>query len=168
MDLFLMRHAEAESRDLYPEDRLRPLTESGRQQQQRVVHALAPLLQPLHHLLSSPFVRARQTADIVAAALPCTPAVEETPMLAEACTVGTVLNLLQGYRRDARLLCVGHEPHMSQLSAAFLDGEGRSAIAFQAGSVLGLSFSGHPAPRGGTLRFFLRPADVLLLLGIAV
>lgn len=165
MELFLMRHAEAESRDLYPEDRLRPLTEHGRQQQQRVVRALAPLLQPLHHLLSSPFVRARQTADIVAAAVPCATAVEETEVLAEECTVGAVLNLLQGYPRDARLLCVGHEPYMSKLSATFLDGEGRSAIAFQAGSVLGLSFSGHPTLGWGTLRFFLQPADVLLLPG---
>jgi hypothetical protein len=55
---------------------------------------------------------------------------------------------------------------MSKLSAVFLDGEGRSTIAFQAGAVLGLAFSGFPMPGRGTLRFFLRPADVLLLPGV--
>lgn len=162
MELFFMRHAEAESAARYAEDRQRPLTEHGRQQQQHVVHALAPLLQPLDHLLSSPLLRARQTADITAAAVQCATPVEETSVLAENCTVGAVLTLLQSYRRDARILCVGHEPNMSKLSAVFLDGDGHSAVAFQPGSVLGLTFSGHPMSGRGALRFFLRPEDVLL------
>jgi phosphohistidine phosphatase len=166
MELFFMRHAEAESRDLYPDDRQRPLTERGRQQQERVVSALVPLLQPLHYLLSSPLRRARQTADIVTTVVHGSPAVEETSVLAGDYTLGTVLDLLQRYPRDARILCVGHEPHMSKLSAVFLDGEGRSTIAFQAGAVLGLTFSGPPTPGRGTLRFFLRPADALLLPGV--
>ena len=165
MELFFMRHAEAERRELYPDDRQRPLTALGRQRHQCVVRALMPLLQPLDHLLSSPVLRARQTAEIVAAAVPCATAMQETSVLAEACTVGAVLHLLQGYPHQARILCVGHEPNMSKLSAVFLDGEGRSAIAFQAGSILGLTFSGYPTPGQGTLRFFLRPADVLLLEG---
>jgi phosphohistidine phosphatase len=166
MELFLMRHAEAESRDLYPDDGERPLTERGRQQQERVVSALIPLLQPLHYLLSSPLRRARQTAAIVATAMQGGPVVEETSVLAGDCTLGTVLDLLHRYPRDARLLCVGHEPHMSKLSAVFLDGEGHSTIAFQAGALLGLTFSGHPTPGRGTLRVFLRPAEVLLLPGM--
>jgi phosphohistidine phosphatase len=163
MELFFMRHAEAESRDLYADDRQRPLTPLGHQQHQRVVRALKSLLQPLDHLLTSPVLRARQTAEIVAATVSCATAVQETSVLAEACTVDAVLQLLQGYPHQARLLCVGHEPHMSKLSAVLLDGEGHSAIAFQVGSLLALTFSDYPIPGQGTLRFFLRPADVLLL-----
>jgi hypothetical protein len=44
-----------------------------------------------------------------------------------------------------------------------LDGEGRSAIAFQPGAVLGLTFQSHPVLGRGTLRFFLRPVDILAL-----
>ena len=158
-----MRHAEAERPGFCAEDRQRPLTETGRQDQERVVRLLAPLLQPLDHLLTSPFLRARQTADITAAAVSCAQPVEETAILAEDCTVGNVVNLLHGYAGDARLLCVGHEPNMSRLSAVFLDGDGHSAIAFQPGSVMGLTFHGHPLPGRGTLRFFFRPADLLSL-----
>jgi len=163
MDLFFMRHAEAERSTRYAEDRQRPLTEKGQREQQVVVRCLAPLLQPLDHLLSSPFLRARQTADITAAAVRCATPVEETSILAEDCTIGAVLHLLQAYPRDARILCVGHQPHMSGLSAIFLDGAGHSSMAFQPGSVLGLTFAGHPIAGRGTLRFFLRSADLLRL-----
>jgi phosphohistidine phosphatase len=164
MDLLFMRHAEAERRDLYPDDHQRPLTAKGQHEQRLVVRALLPLLQPLDYLLSSPLLRARQTADIVAEALRFAGQVEQTPVLGGACAVGSVLDLLQGYPRQARILCVGHEPDMSRLCAIFLDGEGRSAMAFQAGAVLGLTFTGHPMPGRGILRFFLRPTDVLALL----
>jgi phosphohistidine phosphatase len=164
MNVFFMRHAEAEPRQHYADDFRRPLTAQGREQQRLVVRALAPILRPLDHLLSSPLVRARQTADIVADTLQFPGQVEETPVLGADCTVGAVLRLLQRYPRQARLLCVGHEPDMSRLSAIFLDGEGHSAMAFQPGTVISLSFSGHPAPGRGTLRFFLLPAEVLALM----
>ena len=164
MHLFFMRHAEAEPRQPSADDFQRPLTAQGRAQQRLVVRALAPILQPLDHLLSSPLVRARQTADIVTDTLRFPGPVEETPVLGADCTIGAVLQLLQGYPHQARLLCVGHEPDMSRLSAIFLDGEGRSAMAFQPGTLIGLSFPGHPAPGRGSLRFFLPPAEVLALL----
>jgi phosphohistidine phosphatase len=108
-------------------------------------------------------VRARQTADIVAAALAFSGNIEETAVLGTDCTVDAVLELLHQYPHRARLLCVGHEPDMSRLSALFLDGAGRSAMAFQPGTVIGLSFAGHPTPGSGTLRVFLRPTEALTL-----
>jgi phosphohistidine phosphatase len=163
MELFLMRHAEAEPREHYGADEQRPLTDAGRATQRRVAQALSPLLLPLGHLLSSPILRARQTADIVAEALPFTGQIEETSVLGSECTVGAILHLLQGYPPHVRILGVGHEPHMSQISAVFLDGEGHSTIAFQPGSVIGLTFQGRPMPGRGTLRCFLRPVEVLAL-----
>jgi phosphohistidine phosphatase len=158
-----MRHAEAESPRRYAEDRLRPLTAQGQARHQVVARALSPLLQPLDHLLTSPFLRARQTADIMAAALTCASPVAETPFLADACTIDNVLSLLQDYPQDARILCVGHQPYVSRLAAVFLDGEGRSAFAFEPGSAIGITFQAYPAPGAGLLRFFLRPTDLLLL-----
>jgi phosphohistidine phosphatase len=164
MELFFMRHGIAESPERYVDDSQRPLTEQGRRDQRRVVQVLLPLLDPLDHLLSSPLLRARQTADIVADALQFGGRIEETSILAGDCTVGAVLDLLQGYPPTARILCTSHEPHMSRLAAVFLDGEGRSAIAFQPGSLMGLTFNGQPTVGRGTLRVFLRPANVLAIL----
>ena len=161
MELFLMRHAEAEAPDFNSEDRLRSLTEFGYRQHQQVVQNLVPLLQPLDHLLASPFRRARQTADLTAAAIACATPIEETSILADDFTLGSILHLLQTYAANTRILCIGHEPHMSRLTAVFLDGEGRSTVAFQPGSVAGFTFRGHPQPGQGLLRCFLQPQDVL-------
>lgn len=161
MELFFMRHGEAEPRERYQEDQQRPLTSTGRETQRQVACALRPILQPLNHLLSSPILRARQTADIVAEALQFAGSIEETNLLGSECTVGAVLQLLQDYPHTARILCVGHEPDMSQLSAALLDGEGRSALSFQPGSVISLVFQRQPELGRGTLRLFLRPSDLL-------
>ncbi len=163
MELFLMRHAVADSPQFYDRDWQRPLTEQGAQQHHQAIRVLAPLLTPLDHLLTSPLVRARQTADITATAVACASPIEETSILGEDCSLGNILHLLGQYALDARLLCIGHEPHMSRLSAVFLDGEGRSGIRFQPGAVIGMSFRGHPQPGGGVLRFFIQPADVLQL-----
>ena len=161
MELFLMRHGVAAAQSPYVDDDQRPLTPQGEQQQRLVVQALTPLLQPLDHLLSSPLRRARQTADIVAETLQLRGAVEETSVLARDCSMLALLRRLEAYPRQARLLCVGHEPHMSRLAVGFLAEQGRGAIAFQPGSVIGLAFPGAPAPGNGMLLFFLRPVDVL-------
>ena len=102
MELFFMRHAEAEPRDRYRDDHQRPLTDAGRETQCRMVRALLPVLQPLDALLSSPILRARQTAEIVVETLKFVGTIEETHVLGGNCTVGAVLALLQGYPRSAR------------------------------------------------------------------
>jgi phosphohistidine phosphatase len=165
MELFLMRHADAGRPDplRYPDDHQRPLSERGNREHRRLARALMPVLQPLDRILSSPLLRARQTADLVAEALQCPARVEETAILGSECTVGRFIGLLENHPRDARMLCVGHEPAMSRLAAVFLDGDGLSTIAFVPGSVLGLTFAGHPAPGRGTLRLFLRPPELLTL-----
>ncbi len=98
MELFLMRHGIAASPQFYDgSDRQRPLTEEGTQQHEEVIRILAPLLQPLDHLLTSPYIRARQTANITAAAVTCANPVEETDLLADDCTLGNVIHLLKQY-----------------------------------------------------------------------
>jgi phosphohistidine phosphatase len=163
LELFLLRHArpEAPNSERYSDDRQRPLTEAGRQEHRRVIRAVVPLLQPLDYILSSPLVRARQTADLTAEGLSWNGQVQETSVLGEAYTTGAVLALLDNYAPQARLLCIGHAPDMGRLAAFLLDGEGRSRIDFQQGALMGLSFIGVPMPGRGTLCFFLRPADVL-------
>jgi phosphohistidine phosphatase len=163
MELFLLRHARAEDSHLYSHDQQRPLSEIGRREQIHIAQVLAPLLRPLDYVLSSPLIRARQTADITAAALQFSQIIVETSALGENCTVGGVMALLEQYPPQSRLLCVGHEPFMSRLSAVFLDGAGHSMTDFQRSAIIGLHFPGHPAPGMGTLHLFLRPADMLAL-----
>ena len=71
MKVFLVRHAiaHARSRARWPNDALRPLTPAGKRKFRKAARGLATALPTSAALLSSPFVRARQTAELLAAAL---------------------------------------------------------------------------------------------------
>src|SRR5438093_1192036 len=68
-ELYLIRHAIAEERgEKWPDDNKRPLTEEGIARMRKAAHGLARVGVTLDAVLTSPLVRARQTAEIVAAA----------------------------------------------------------------------------------------------------
>ena len=69
MQLILMRHALAEERsDRWPDDGKRPLTKEGERKHRSISEALRRMGVAFDEILSSPLVRARQTADITARA----------------------------------------------------------------------------------------------------
>ncbi|HEX4469200.1 MAG TPA: phosphoglycerate mutase family protein, partial [Gemmatimonadaceae bacterium] len=73
MDLLVIRHAIAEDKERFAasgrNDDLRPLTEEGRSKMRRAAQGLRTVVGRIAHLASSPLVRARETAEIVAPAL---------------------------------------------------------------------------------------------------
>src|SRR6185503_13585191 len=68
MELYLLRHAIAVQRGTpgYDDDSQRPLTDEGRKKMKKIVKALSGLNLELDTILSSPYVRARDTAKILA------------------------------------------------------------------------------------------------------
>src|SRR5438046_7785006 len=69
-ELYLVRHGLAQERgDMWPDDSKRPLTEEGMSGMQKATRGLARLGVSLDVVLTSPLVRARQTAEIVAGGL---------------------------------------------------------------------------------------------------
>ena len=88
MKLLLLRHAVAEDRATFAasgkEDRLRPLTEEGRKKMRRIGDALAGLLPELALIATSPYTRARESAEILARAFPERPVLSEIAELAPA------------------------------------------------------------------------------------
>jgi 8-oxo-dGTP diphosphatase len=101
--VLLIRHAKAGDRERWHgDDRLRPLTRSGRRQAEALVEQLAEY--PIGRILSSPYVRCVQTVEPLAAAraLP----IEETDALAEGAGTGPLRRLL-GEVGDAALCTHG-------------------------------------------------------------
>ena len=107
-------------------------------------------------VLTSPLVRARQTADILAAALQPHPPIVETGALAPGAAPQAVLDVLAGHGRRHRIALVGHEPDLGRL-AARLAGFGRP-LPFKKGAVCRIDFPASPPVPPGTLRWFLPPA----------
>lgn len=122
----------------------RSLTDDGRRAIERVVTFLAPLNLQLDRIEHSDKLRARQTAEVLAASLRPANGAVETPGLAPTDDVEPVRQRLQQESHNGML--VGHLPFLSKLASRLLGLEAeRPAVRFQYGSVVRLERddSGH-------------------------
>jgi len=162
MEILLIRHAKAESRDAaaWPDDDLRPLTAEGRTEQRGATRAMKKMGVRFDFLVTSPLQRARETADIVAKGYrwPELPQVAEE--LGHGYAVAAIVKLLAKFPPGATVALVGHEPDLSSLAGALVTRDGRLNIAVKKSGVVGIAFDG-PADEGkGTLLFHLKPGHL--------
>ena len=101
MTVLLVRHATAGKSTSAPDDHLRPLDDRGWEQAEKLVHTLAPY--GVQRILTSPYVRCRQTVESLARALGM-PA-EDRPELAEGSTTEDVLRLVGSLDGETAVLC---------------------------------------------------------------
>src|SRR4051812_50182589 len=98
-ELYLIRHGIAEERgDAWPDDAKRPLSEEGMTRMRKSMRGLARLELTIDVLLTSPLVRTRQTAEIVAAALDPKPAIVAVDSLAPGGSPAGIFSHLEEHR----------------------------------------------------------------------
>ena len=116
VELYLVRHAHAgdPARWTGPDDR-RPLSAKGRLQAQALGRRLAALQVGVDVIVSSPKLRAQQTADLIAQALGLTVRLDER--LGGALTIGTLERLIDDVGDPRSVMVVGHDPDLSELAA---------------------------------------------------
>jgi phosphohistidine phosphatase len=163
--LILMRHADAGAADprRWPDDRDRPLTDAGRREHAAVAEALRRMGVRFDRLLTSPLVRARETAEITAGIYGGAPAPEPTDLLAVEVAPRAMLAGLAAMETET-LLCVGHEPALSGLIALLIARDGGASVDMEKSGVALIDCSGPAAPGRGLLRMHLRPRELLRLL----
>lgn len=163
MKILLVRHAKAEDKTIFARsgrpDAERPLTKHGKKEMRRVAKGLKSEVPRLDRLVSSPLLRARQTADILHDRYG-SPAITEHEGLAPG---GNFTSLLRWIRRQksARVIAlVGHEPDLSRLLCWFLDGGKNSFVRMKKPSAALLEFASLPQPGGGILLWHLKPSQL--------
>jgi phosphohistidine phosphatase len=123
MRLYLLRHgAAADSEEWRGSDFDRPLTEKGRDRIAREAKALDALELGLDAIVTSPLVRARQTAAIVADVLGMRDRLVEDERLGPGFGIEPLAAILGARARSDALLLVGHEPSMSETVGALTGG----------------------------------------------
>jgi|SRR5688572_8684344 phosphohistidine phosphatase len=156
LELYLIRHGLAADRGPdYPDDSKRPLTSRGIAALKREAKALNELKIDFDLIITSPLVRTRQTADILAEGLASKPAVTSSDSLAPAGTPAAVMHELAKHHRKARIALVGHEPNVGELAARLIGA--RSPIEFKKGAICRIDFDVLPPKALGQLRWFLPP-----------
>ena len=123
MDVYLVRHAIAETRDStqWPDDSERPLTPEGEARFRKAARGLRRVAPQVDVVLASPYVRAWQTAEILEREAGW-PAPERAPELEATRAPADGVELLRRHASNSVAL-VGHEPCLSGLASLLLAGD---------------------------------------------
>jgi phosphohistidine phosphatase len=154
--LHLLRHAHAGDSHWTGDDAARPLSDKGRHQAERLARLLATLDEAPDLFITSPRVRAAQTADIVAKAL-------GTPVILDERVAGpldtdTVDAILLAAGPAQRPCLVGHDPDFSELLGELL---GVPAIPMRKGAIARIDLPGRSVAAGGGILRYLVPPEIL-------
>ena len=161
-----MRHAEAVPRGnpAYSVDAQRPLTMEGQAQARQAGEGLKRLKIPVTVIATSPDVRAKQTAERVARVFGPAVQIVEVDALRSEARPADASKALGAFETQPHLLCVGHEPHLSQWLAELVAGPGGVQALFKKAGVACVELEKVPPPRGsGTLRWLLTPKHLTLI-----
>jgi phosphohistidine phosphatase len=155
-ELYLIRHGIAEARGPeWPDDSRRPLTDKGVSRLKKSARGLQTLGVSFDVMLASPLVRARQTAEVMAAAFDPRPVVVNVESLAPSGSYQALLDDLAKQTRRTRIAMVGHEPGLGDF-AARLAGS-RHAFEFKKGAVCRIDVESLPPTGPGALKWFMTP-----------
>ena len=155
-EIYLVRHAIAAERgEEWPDDAKRPLTERGINRFRECVKGLRALDVVIDEIFTSPLVRARQTADLLAAGVQGRPVVKILDAMAPGHAPATVITQLAKVAREPRIALVGHEPDLGELAAHVVGAQ--RPLPFKKGGIARLDVEGLSLKRPGALIWFVPP-----------
>jgi len=162
VSLYLIRHAIAAERgDQYPDDGMRPLTDRGIKRFRKIAKGLAEMGVEVDLILTSPLVRARQTAEILSQALAGHPPIVETDALLPQATFAELTSALGKQEKAASIALTGHQPSIGVFAGRLLGCKGE--VEMKKGGVCRIDVDRLPAAGPGLLRWLATPK---LLMGL--
>jgi len=120
MEIYVLRHGDAEPRSDEGEDSERKLTPKGRRDVEHVMRAAYAAKSRPELVLTSPYKRALETAQIAVRELDPQPPLVQTSALVPEGRLESVWKELRSHSPVSEILLVGHEPQLSQLVAYLL------------------------------------------------
>lgn len=164
MDLFILRHAVAVERGTpgYARDSDRPLTPDGERTMLEIAHGIQALGLAFDLILSSPYLRARRTAEIAAKVLGGS--VEFSDALSSDGNPEELVRQLRARRsKKETVLLVGHEPYLSGLISILLTGTTSVTATLKKGGLCRLSVKNLSYGPCASLEWLLTPKQLRLI-----
>lgn len=163
MRVYLLRHAIAAERGsaAYVDDD-RPLTEEGKDKMSKAAKGMASLIDDIDVILTSPLIRAHDTARIAARALRAESKLQVCKELAAGSSVKSLMTYLAKFRGLNSMMLVGHQPDLGFIASLLL-GSANSIIEFKKGSLCCIEVSTLPPRSTGTLIWHLQPKHLRAL-----
>jgi len=161
--LLIVRHAIAEERDeaarLGHTDAERPLTKKGIKRMKAIAAGIARQIPTPAGILTSPLLRAQQTAELIAAAFPETSITFEQRLVPGA-SLDQLITHLNKQLKEGTGVLVGHEPDLSSLISLLLFGDTSAAIQLKKGGAALLDFPRHIANGQANLLWLMTPRQL--------
>jgi phosphohistidine phosphatase len=159
MEIYILRHGIAVDRGTrgYANDKERPLTKEGEEKMREIAAAMLGMGLEFDLILSSPLVRAQQTAQIVAEALG-----EEATTTKFLAPDANALELIAEINdeKPQQVLLVGHEPDLSQLISVLIIGDTDATIELKKGGLCKLTCEKLTFGQCATLNWLLTPKQL--------
>jgi phosphohistidine phosphatase len=175
--IYLIRHGLAGQFGDYEDDSIRPLSTDGRAKTRKVAKQLSGLGVQFDRVLSSPYVRAYQTAEILQAAKLCD-SIETADFLKPGSieseeSFGALLNWLMQWRdkiaaektptdQEETIAIVGHEPDLSSIAEQLMFGQTLQRLVLKKAGVIALNAPSEGDFKGNCQLLWLVSPKILL------
>ena len=156
MELYLFRHGAAEDRGPDGRDASRRLTDEGQSEVRRALALGANGRMSPGLVLSSPYVRAVETARVAADALGYRGQILTSAALEPDSSPSDVWSEIRAHSGESSILVVGHEPLLSE-TAAWLLGSTRVIVEFPKAALARIDFENLGPTPAGVLRWLVTP-----------
>ncbi len=166
MNLYLLRHGIAVEPGTpgYENDSERPLILKGERRLREAATAMKTLELSFDLILSSPFVRAKQTAGIVAGELKLKNRIQFFDGLVPGGNPKALIHALNELKPEPEnVLLVGHEPYLSRLISLLLSGGADAAVEMKKGALCKLEIGELCHGRCAQLAWLLTPSQMELM-----
>ncbi|HQH27675.1 MAG TPA: histidine phosphatase family protein [Oligoflexia bacterium] len=163
MKLILIRHGAAQDAQEWQargkNDELRPLTNAGRKKMRQAFRGVAKLAPNIELIISSPLLRARQTAEILHNEFPKAH-LDESRLLSPGTSPLQMLEVVLAQQPGNVIALVGHEPNLGLFLGLLISGGCDALLRFKKGAACLVEFTGLPEKGRGRLCWFAAPATL--------
>ena len=156
MMLYILRHATAEEAASSGDDGARKLTERSKEKMRGAAAGLRGMGVKLNLILTSPLVRAAETAEIVSTAYENIPPPQVLPALATGVAATEAVNAMRAFSKHEDVMIVGHEPQLSAIASILLTGASDVVhLKLKTGGCIMIDLPARFERGGGELRWML-------------
>lgn len=162
MDLYILRHGIAAPHGGYADDSERPLTKEGIEEMKEIAKAMQKLKIDFEAVYSSPYVRARETAEIVVKKLEIEKRLTIKNQLKAEADPQILIDEIRAMKDwPASLLLVGHEPYLSSLIAVLTSGNINMLITLKKGGFCKMDVVEPRYGRCASLEWLMTPKQMV-------
>ena len=163
MDLYILRHGKAEPYGhRFPSDGIRPLSKKGLKRTKLSAKGMKAANVKVDLIVSSPLLRARQTAEIVHEGLGIDEPIQFSGTLASG-DVRLILSAIEAHSSLSGLMLVGHEPTLSELISTVASGSYHTAFNLKPGGMCKLNVSTVRFGQCATIEWFVTPKQLVAM-----